>query len=35
MGGQLTIGVDDMAGFLTRAGDPRGGGRMSVLLLRQ
>ena len=35
MGGQLTIGVDDMAGFLTRAGDSRSSNRMSVLLLRQ
>lgn len=35
MGGQLTIGIDEMAGFLTRAGDSRTGNRMSVLLLRQ
>ena len=35
LGGQLTIGVDEMAGFLTRAGDSRSGNRMSVQLLRQ
>jgi hypothetical protein len=40
MGGQLTIGIDEMAGFLTRGtatgtGAGTAGGRLSVLLLRQ
>ena len=36
LGGQLTIGVDEMAGILTRGSGPAVvGSRLSVLLLRQ